>query len=201
MAHVQRLPAIRVPLNEALGLGTGRGCFQRSRFAPVRQGADGWLRRSALRIWLPAGRACGLLKKSSPGRCRERRVGTRRSHPRIMTGAPIPEGADAVVQVEHTRSSGDGSGSSASAHRNHRIAAGKKHSPPRRIDAHGDARLAGGPAQFARRKQVVWRNSGKDTVGVYRRPRVGRAGDRRRTGAGERGSRTADRFAIRTRRC
>ncbi len=92
---------------------------------------------------------------------------------RIMTGAPVPAGADSIVMVEY----------SASWHRRrrHRLArralaraqARRAHPPPRRGGARGRRRRpsAGdvlGPAAIG-----LLASTGHDTVAVYRRPRVG----------------------------
>jgi molybdopterin molybdotransferase len=83
----------------------------------------------------------------------------------IMTGAPVPPGADAVVMVEHVIREGD------------RISTSRTQSPgdfinPRGAEAHaGEALLpCGTPLGFA--QIALLAQTGRTTVAVYRRPRV-----------------------------
>jgi molybdopterin molybdotransferase len=83
----------------------------------------------------------------------------------IMTGAPLPEGADAVVMVEHTERSGDRVNVARSLHSGENF-------NPRGIEArHGSIVLSPGRrlgfAEIALLAMV-----GRDCATVYRRPRV-----------------------------
>jgi molybdopterin molybdotransferase len=83
----------------------------------------------------------------------------------IMTGAPMPEGADAVVMVEHTERHGD----RVSIQRT--IAAGENFSP-RGIEARGgDAVLCRG-VRIGHAEVAMLATVGNNRVVVYQRPRV-----------------------------
>jgi molybdenum cofactor synthesis domain-containing protein len=109
LATVPRLPAVAVPLSEALGLVTAEALTATEPIPPfANTGVDGYAVRAAdtagasaeaparLRIVdeLPAGKAPSV--PVGPGEAI-----------RIMTGAPVPEGADAIVMVEDTSADGD----------------------------------------------------------------------------------------------
>jgi molybdopterin molybdotransferase len=83
----------------------------------------------------------------------------------IMTGAPMPDGADAVVMVEHTERHGD----CVSIQRS--LAAGENFSP-RGIEARdGDAVLGGG-VRIGYAEVALLATVGRTRVVVYQRPRV-----------------------------
>ena len=109
LATVPRLPSAAVPLSEALGLVTAEALAATEPIPPfANTGVDGFAVQAAdtagataespvrLRIVdeLPAGKAPSVPVR--PGEAI-----------RIMTGAPVPEGADAVVMVEDTSADGD----------------------------------------------------------------------------------------------
>jgi molybdenum cofactor synthesis domain-containing protein len=111
-ATVPRLPAGTVPLGEALGLVTVEALAATEPIPPfANTGVDGYAVRAAdtagataetpvrLRIVaeLPAGRAPTV--PVGPGEAI-----------RIMTGAPVPDGADAIVMVEDTTVGENGDG-------------------------------------------------------------------------------------------
>ena len=86
--------------------GPRGGRCQRPRHAALRQGDDGRLRRALRR---PAGRPRDTHRhRGGHGRpdAPARRFGPGQAT-RIMTGAPMPAGADAVVMVERTRAEDD----------------------------------------------------------------------------------------------
>ena len=116
LATVPRLPAATVPLGEALGLVTVEALAATEPIPPfANTGVDGYAVRAddtagataetpvRLRIVaeLPAGRAPTV--PVGPGEAI-----------RIMTGAPMPDGADAIVIVELTRRSAAAAGASRS---------------------------------------------------------------------------------------
>lgn len=90
----------------------------------------------------------------APGQCVE-----------IMTGAPVPAGADAVVMVEYTRESGDAVEIKRSAAAGENIVATGSEAYRGQVLLPRGTRL--GPAQIGLAAAV-----GKETVVVYRRPRV-----------------------------
>ena len=109
LTTVPRLPAAAVPLSEALGLVTAEALAATEPIPPfANTGVDGFAVQAAdtagataespvrLRIVdeLPAGKAPSV--PVGPGEAI-----------RIMTGAPVPEGADAIVMVEDTSADGD----------------------------------------------------------------------------------------------
>jgi len=94
-----------VPLDEARGRILAEAVTADRDYPPFhRSTRDGFALRSGDLSALPAGlRSLGEIRageyfsgKVGPGQCVS-----------IMTGAPLPDGADAVVMVEHTRASGD----------------------------------------------------------------------------------------------
>lgn len=109
LATVPRLPTVAVPLSEALGLVAAEALSATEPIPPfANTGVDGYAVQAAdtagataespvrLRIVdeLPAGKAPSV--PVGPGEAI-----------RIMTGAPVPEGADAIVMVEDTSADGD----------------------------------------------------------------------------------------------
>ena len=91
---------------------------------------------------------------------------------RIMTGAPVPAGADSIVMVEYSEN-GDGDGGPGS-----RIALSREPKLGEHIRHRGEEVLAGDIVLTA--GQVIGAaaigllaSTGHDTVAVYRRPRVG----------------------------
>jgi molybdopterin molybdotransferase len=101
LAEVKSLPQVRVALDDALGLTLAEEAVADLDSPPFDKALmDGYAVRSAD---LPAGRGrLTVIEEVLAGQVPHRPVGARQAT-RIMTGAPIPEGADAVVQVEHTR--------------------------------------------------------------------------------------------------
>lgn len=103
LQEVVRAPAVTVPLEDALGLVLAEDVFS-DEDSPLFDKAlmDGFAVRSA-DIRDP-GKPLEIIEEVMAGHIPERPVGPGEAT-RIMTGAPLPAGADAVVQVEETRHS------------------------------------------------------------------------------------------------
>ena len=99
------LPAERVPLARARGRVLAEPLRSRGRAAAVRQLGDGRLRRACRgrrgRDRRRPRRSCPCAADIPAGRTDVPALEPGTAH-RIMTGAPLPAGADAIVQVEHT---------------------------------------------------------------------------------------------------
>lgn len=106
VAEVQPLPVQHVPLAEALGLVLAQDAIADVDSPPFDKSLmDGYAVRSAD---LQAGHATlTVIEEVVAGQVAVKKVGAGEAT-RIMTGAPIPAGADAVVPVEQTRLDGDG---------------------------------------------------------------------------------------------
>jgi len=101
LAHVQRLQAASVPLGEAVGLALAEDVASDVDMPPFDKSAmDGFAVVAADLHAAP--RVLRVVEEIPAGA-----VPTRAVHPgecsRIMTGAPVPSGADAVVRVEDTK--------------------------------------------------------------------------------------------------
>src|SRR5574341_354483 len=109
LQRLQPLPARRVPLGEALGCVLAEDVAAGEDLPPFANSAmDGFALRSedvreagaespvALRLVGEVFAGSARLPKVEPG-----------TAARIMTGGPLPPGADAVVPVEHTEASGE----------------------------------------------------------------------------------------------
>ncbi|HUG91349.1 MAG TPA: molybdopterin molybdotransferase MoeA [Planctomycetaceae bacterium] len=97
---VQPLPALAVELADALGHVLAEDIVSDADSPPFDKSLmDGFAIRSA--DLSPAGAALHVIEELTAGRVARRRVGEGEAI-RIMTGAPIPSGADAVVPVEHS---------------------------------------------------------------------------------------------------
>jgi molybdenum cofactor synthesis domain-containing protein len=169
LAAVPRLPVVRCGLGEAVGLVLAADVVTDEAVPPFANSAmDGYALRAAdvagatdaapvrLRVVgeLPAGRAPTV--PVGPGEAI-----------RIMTGAPMPDGADAVVMVERTERDGDDGVLVA-----HAAHPGDHVRPPGGDLAAGQRVLAAGtvlgPAHVG-----VLASVGATTVAVHRRARVG----------------------------
>jgi len=169
LASVPRLPVATVPLAEALGLVTARDLAATEPIPPfANTGVDGYAVRAAdtagataespvrLKVVdeLPAGKAPTV--PVGPGEAI-----------RIMTGAPAPEGADAIVMVEDTATEDD---------RGVVVIRREAHAGDHIRPAGGD--LAVGDAAFPAGSVLgpahlgVVAGLGQATVDVIRRPRV-----------------------------
>jgi molybdopterin molybdotransferase len=83
----------------------------------------------------------------------------------IMTGAPLPDGADAVVMVEHTERSGDRV-------RIDRTQASGDNFNPRGVEARQGARLLEPGTRLGFSEIALLATVGKELVSVYTKPRV-----------------------------
>ncbi|HEY6533680.1 MAG TPA: molybdopterin molybdotransferase MoeA, partial [Acidimicrobiales bacterium] len=108
LAGCPRAPVAALPLDECLGLVTAAAVMAGESVPPFANTAmDGFAVRAADTVEPPATLSivgtvrAGMSGEDSP-------VGPGQAA-RIMTGAPIPPGADAVVMVELTETSADGS--------------------------------------------------------------------------------------------
>ena len=175
LATVPRLPAATVALGEALGLVTVEDLSATEPIPPfANTGVDGYAVRAAdtagatpetpvrLRVVgeLPAGKAPTV--PVGPGEAI-----------RIMTGAPAPEGADAIVMVEDTSvESGGGGGAAGEVVAIRKAARPGDHVRPAGGDlAVGDAAFPAGSVLGPAHLGVV-ASLGHPTVPVVRRPRV-----------------------------
>src|SRR5437870_3863369 len=101
------LPAVEVAIGDALGLVAAADVAAAEAVPPFANTAmDGYAVRAADTVGAPVDlKVVGML---AAGAEPTTPVGQGEAL-RIMTGAPIPPGADAVVMVERTRASDDGS--------------------------------------------------------------------------------------------
>ncbi|MGI8686386.1 MAG: molybdopterin molybdotransferase MoeA, partial [Acidimicrobiales bacterium] len=106
LASCERLPAVTLPLGEALGLVTTTALDAPEAVPPFANTAmDGYAVRAADTAGAPVPlRVVGSL---AAGAAPDVAVGPGQAV-RIMTGAPMPAGADAVVMVESTTAADDG---------------------------------------------------------------------------------------------
>jgi len=162
--HTPRLEAVEVPLVEAVGARLAEPVASDIDLPPFDKSAmDGYAARARdlhatpveLEVIeeLPAGVA--PTKEVGPGQCTK-----------IMTGAPVPAGADVVVIVEDTEAAGDG-----------RVRILKVRPENRNICACGEdirkGRTVLEAGHAVRPSEVgLLASVGRDRVKVYRRPRV-----------------------------
>ncbi|MDQ1507875.1 MAG: molybdopterin molybdotransferase, partial [Actinomycetota bacterium] len=171
LAAVPRLPAATVALGDALGLVTVEALSATEPIPPfANTGVDGYAVQAAdttgatpgapvrLRIVdeLPAGKAPTV--PVGPGEAI-----------RIMTGAPVPDGADAIVMVEDTSVADSGDGEF--------VAIGRAARPGDHVRAAGGDLAVGDPAipagsVLGPAHLGVVASLGHPTVTVVRRPRV-----------------------------
>ena len=109
LERVAPLPLARLPLADVLGLALAEDVVSRDTIPPfVNSAMDGYAVRAAdvaaARADAPARLA--VLEDVPAGRSATRPVAPGTAI-RIMTGAPLPDGADAVVKVEETKQDGD----------------------------------------------------------------------------------------------
>lgn len=108
LEHCAVLPAVRLPLDQALGLVTAETLISDQSIPPfANTGMDGYALRAADTTGAsPEGPArLQVIGTLAAGQAPEQVVRPGQAI-RIMTGAPIPDGADAVVMVELTRTDG-----------------------------------------------------------------------------------------------
>jgi len=105
LARVAPLPPVELPLMDALGAVTADAVVAGESVPPFANSAmDGYAVRAVDTIDAPVElKVVGMIAAGSAG---DVHVGAGEAA-RIMTGAPVPDGADAVVLVERTRTEGD----------------------------------------------------------------------------------------------
>jgi molybdopterin molybdotransferase len=107
LSAARALPAETVPLARALGRTLSRDIKAREAIPPFTKATmDGYAVRAADTAAAPAVELA-IVEDLPAGRRARRAVGPMQAA-RIMTGAPLPAGADAVVMVEDTERSGRG---------------------------------------------------------------------------------------------
>jgi molybdopterin molybdotransferase len=107
LAAVKTLPAETVPLARALGRTLARDVKAREAIPPFTKATmDGYAVRAADTVAAPAVELA-IVEDLPAGRLSRRALGPMQAA-RIMTGAPLPESADAVVMVEDTERSARG---------------------------------------------------------------------------------------------
>jgi molybdopterin molybdotransferase len=105
LASVPELPAVEVPILDALGLVLAEDVAADRDVPPFRNSAmDGYAVRGDDVATAPA--RLRVVGEVAAGQFPDRAVG-RGEAMRIMTGAPMPEGADTVVRVEDTDNASD----------------------------------------------------------------------------------------------
>src|SRR5262245_18625953 len=169
IARVVRLPPTRVALQESLGLVLAEDAISDLDSPPFDKALmDGYAVRSAD---VSSGRAIlRVIEEVSAGQVPQRPVGPREAT-RIMTGAPLPAGADAVIPVEHTDTpDGSGRGPEVAIDSNP-TAAGRNVLKRGESTRRGSRVLAAG--QQIRPQEVgCLAELGKEIVNVYSKPRV-----------------------------
>jgi len=165
LAGCARLPAARVPLDDALGLVTAEPVVSQQAVPPFANTAmDGYAVRSADTAGPPVTlTVVGTIAAGSPP---DFPVGEGEAV-RIMTGAPIPPGADAVIMVERTEAAEDGGTVVALDH----VPVGNHIRPPGEDVAEGQTVFEAGTVLTAGHLGVL-ASVGLLDVPVYRRPRV-----------------------------
>jgi molybdopterin molybdotransferase len=107
LAAVKALPAETVPIARALGRTLARAVKAREAIPPFTKATmDGYAVRAADTLAAPAVELT-IVEDLPAGRIARRALGPGQAA-RIMTGAPLPAGADAVVMVEDTEPSARG---------------------------------------------------------------------------------------------
>lgn len=173
LSGVPRLDSERVPLIEALGRVLAADAASDIDVAPFDNSAmDGFAVRAADTAGASEGAPAQfeVVSLIAAGDFSERPIGAGEAA-RIMTGAPVPPGADAIVMVEYSRVlSGDGNVGS-------RVALEREAAPGDHIRRRGEEVLAGDVVMAA--GEVIGSagigllaSTGHASVAVYRRPRV-----------------------------
>ncbi len=175
-----RLPAQRVPLGQALGLVLAEEVYAPEAVPPFDNSAmDGYALRASSTAG-DAGQPRGTAPVAGRGGARLRVVGALMAggdpRPlvvgegeaiRVMTGAPLPAGADAVCMVEHTKQASD-----------REVVIEDALAPGANVRRAGED-IAAGDRVFAAGTRLspahigVLASIGVDAVAVHRRPRVG----------------------------
>ncbi len=165
VTHVQRLPARHVALGESLGLVLAEDVVSDLDSPPFDKALmDGYAVRSAD---VASGRAnLRVIEEVLAGQVPQLPLGTGDAT-RIMTGAPIPAGADAVVPVEHTRMAGEAEVTIETTH----LAAGRNILKQGASTRKGTCVLTAG-RQIRPQETGCLAELGKNSVAVYGAPRV-----------------------------
>ncbi|MCX5655793.1 MAG: molybdopterin molybdotransferase MoeA [Planctomycetota bacterium] len=164
LSEARRLEAVLVPLADALGGRLAEAAVADSDLPPFNKSAmDGYAVRAADVARLPAELAVTEELPAGQSPTRPLEPGT---CAKIMTGAPVPPGADLVVPVEDTERPADGRV------RILRVAPGRSHICPRGEDVRrGEAVLEAG--RVLRPQEIgLLAAVGCDRAVIYRRPRV-----------------------------
>jgi molybdopterin molybdotransferase len=169
MSQVQRLPARRVALGDALGLVLAEDVVSDLDSPPFDKALmDGYAVRSAD---VAGGRAClRVIEEVLAGQVPRLPVGAGDAT-RIMTGAPIPMGADAVVPVEQTQMAGETVGETEVVVETTRVAAGRNVLKQGESTRQG-TRLVPAGRQIRPQETGCLAELGKSSIAVYARPRV-----------------------------
>lgn len=169
VTEVRRLPATRVPLDEALGRILAENVASDLDSPPFDKALmDGFAVRSAdLAL---AGTCLRVIEEVMAGQVPTLPVGAGEAT-RIMTGAPIPNGADAVAPVEHTRAADPAAPSSEILIETTPIAAGKNILKRGESIRKGTCVLPEGRLIRAQETGCL-AEMGKAIVAVFGRPRV-----------------------------
>jgi molybdopterin molybdotransferase len=166
LAACPRLPVSSVPLADALDLVTAAAVHAPEAVPPFDNTAmDGYALRAADTVGAPVGLL--VVGSLAAGAAPDTAVG-RGEAIRIMTGAPMPPGADAVVMVERTQPSADGA----------TVVVGVEARLGDHVRRAGEDLTAGqevfAPGTVLRPGHLgVLASTGRSHVEVYRRARVG----------------------------
>jgi molybdopterin molybdotransferase len=153
-----------VPLHRCVGRVLAREVLSDVDMPPfTKSGMDGFAVRTRDLVSLPA--TLKVAFDVPAGSVPERGLGPGEAAS-VMTGAPVPDGADAVVQVEWTSGFGG-----AEVTVNRAVAAGANVSPRAEIAARGDRVLPAGRA-IGPEEVALLAAVGRDPVPVHRPPRV-----------------------------
>jgi molybdopterin molybdotransferase len=164
LAGCVRLPATDTALDDALGCVLAETITSDQSVPPFANTAmDGYAVRAADTARAPA--TLQVIGTLAAGAAPTQEVGPGQAI-RIMTGAPIPPGADAIVMVELTHTDGDSVVIEQAANPgDHFRPAGEDLQPGQEVFTAGTVL---GPGHLG-----VLASLGRQTVSVYRRPRVG----------------------------
>ncbi len=169
VAQIEHLSPTRVALAESLGLVLAEDVFSDLDSPPFDKALmDGFAVRSAD---LATGRArLRVIEEVLAGQVARRPVGVQEAI-RIMTGAPLPDGADAVVPVEQTRSPAGDAAAAEVVVETAPVAPGRNVMKRGESTRKGTRVLAAG-RQIRPQETGCLAELGKDIVAVYPRPRV-----------------------------
>ncbi|HEY2252622.1 MAG TPA: molybdopterin molybdotransferase MoeA, partial [Planctomycetaceae bacterium] len=169
LAHVTPLPVARVPLADAMGLVLAEEAVCDLDSPPFDKALmDGFAVRTAD---LVDGRGTlHVIEEIMAGQVAQRSVASGQAI-RIMTGAPLPQGADAVVPVEHTRQEQSGSPRDEVVIDSASIAPGKNIFKRGESTRRGDRVVPAG-RQLRAQEIGALAELGKAEIAVFSRPRV-----------------------------